>query len=371
MAALAYRNGFRSSLTSGSVPWIRLRIESVVGDLGPIFGTAHRVILRPVNLRLVEGAIPPERKWPVLFAESRSEHVILSDSSISCIWDALHLLDAGRPGAKPSTRTFMSLAEDCDWTEASERQFLDSYVLPFIAKWGLAESDEYEFHDEDGSSGSVTVFPVFVNSWIAWAQQLHDVLTAIITTEAGELIDEDLLWRLGDHYLSASESSIVGQHIRRRAGGEEGLADLSYSTWLAAWTEARTLEFDRWRSLRRQGQGLDLQRAVAADFLMWMGYNQQRLNLTWDAKGRRVSLKAVGWREIAFSQLIELFASTDSNVYLCSVCGSPFPLQPGVRRPRAGTNRFCSESCRKDAKRAANLRSWHRNKDRWTGRDHE
>jgi hypothetical protein len=147
--------------------------------------------------------------------------------------------------------------------------------------------------------------------------------------------------------------------------------------------DIQMLEFKRqqdyFETERRAGRGVALQRELIVNLLgeivmppsdrssdegpsvpLLFGYS-------WDDRGRRVEARASGVREVVASHLLSIFAAAQPDIFVCSVCGTPFSTESAQaqRRPRAGVKRLCSEACRLVAKRESNRASWNKNKDRW------
>lgn len=346
---------------------LRGRVEAVTGNVADGPRKLRHLIWKPVNLRLVEEDRGEPLDLPTLHADALVDHEVPVAHAGDCMWQALWLLEAGRPFPKAalpdiSDAELASLFErEQAWTAESERRYLEDYVLPFIDAWGVMisiEDDVVRVMERGGL--------FWLDEWLETAQQLYDVLAAVAATEAGELIAEDVLWRIGGTRLShndrRAEHAIRHQYIEPRLGRGASLSDL--------FRKADTEVLNYWRGMRAQGRGLQLQRDAIVDALNSFPHPRW-FQAAWDDSGRRVILESIGWDEIAAAHLMELFASTEPDVYLCSTCGKPFPLPAGRRRPREGAARFCSEACRHDARRAANRASWHRHKYRWRGRDGE
>jgi hypothetical protein len=62
---------------------------------------------------------------------------------------------------------------------------------------------------------------------------------------------------------------------------------------------------------------------------------------------------------------IQIAAAVCSPLYRCSICHRVYSLEDETYRPRRGQRRFCSIDCAAAAKREANLRSYHKNKQEW------
>ncbi len=238
-------------------------------------------------------------------------------------------------------------------------------IPKFVQTWGLLEwgpgSELAESEKEQGFA-----------EWIEAAEEAERLLRAFVMTEQGDLVPEDLLWDLreGDRrqYYSYDE--------------EYGVRPISQE-------EIQILRVSRQRDYfdteRRAGRGLALQRALIVNLLGEIvmppenrSWGDERtvqgepavpllFGYTWDDRGRRVEARASGVREIVASHLLSIFASSQPDVFICSVCGRPFSTESAqtLRRPRAGVRRLCSEACRIAAKRESNRASWNKNKDRW------
>lgn len=361
----AAANHVRSSarlLTYAASPaaLLRERVEAVTGNVADRPRMARHVIWEPVNLCIVEEYHGELLDLPTLHADSITEREVPVSDAPDCMWDALRLLEAGRPFTKGTlpdigeAQLASLLDRQTNWTAEAERQYLEAYVYPFIGKWGVAVS-----HDDDVVELMERGGHFWLDEWLEAAQHLYDILAAVAATEASELITEDMLWRLGHSLMyddRRAEHVIRNQYIEPRIRQGASVRDL--------FREAEIEVLDYWRGLRARGHGLQIQRDAIV--LALSGFPHPRwFQAAWDDSGRRVTLESLGWDQIASAHLMDLFGSTEPGLYLCSTCGKPFPLPAGRRRPREGAARFCSDDCRRDARRAANRASWHRHKDRW------
>ncbi len=185
-------------------------------------------------------------------------------------------------------------------------------------------------------------------------------------TEQEELVPEGLLWEL--------------------RGGDRR----EYYSWKAEMaarpippSEVFNVELARQRDYfdaeRRAGRGVALQRELIVNLLGEIAMPPEHrssdayaavpllFGFSWDDRGRRIEARATGVREIVASHLLSIFGSSQPDVFICSVCGTPFSTASAQtrRRPRAGVKRLCSDACRLAAKQESNRASWNKNKDRW------
>jgi hypothetical protein len=244
--------------------------------------------------------------------------------------------------------------EFLDLAGVSDEAFPEA-VVRFVKKWGLldfGEDAEYMEIDKEASCALL--------NWRDEVTEAHKLVLAMVATAGGELVAEGVLRDIRGLDESLQEST------------------LDMKTWislyrtfsLVAWRQAQE---DDWRARiqaeRRTGRGLELQRMLVTNRLAeWV--NIADFIPVWDEDERRVETVSRGVHHIVGAHLLGLFVSSPLDVFLCSVCGRPYPLDVSTtqRRPRTGSRRFCSDECRAQAKRADNLASWHRNSARWTRR---
>lgn len=387
MAATALRAASRPTVSSvPPVALLRWRVDALTSSTGQSSRTARHVIFDPVDLRIVidrgdddyDGIrigynhagqdiyAPPEGE-PWLHVSGLTEREIPISRASDCLWDSLKLLGHGRPfptngfvGEHLSDLPSVLNIRWNDWSSDDEFHFLETVAIPFIEKWGIAIS-----RDEDYATVSSNGAHLDVSDWLEDAQHYHDILTTLAATEAGELVPEGLLWRLGSLLKWKPEwgSTIRDDYYKSRftPGRPVSISQLDRDV------NERILA--HWRSLRAHGRGLEIQRAAVVEWLAESGLSW--LIPSWDETGRRITVESYGWSNIAHSHLLELFGSAEPDVYLCSICGKPYPLPPGRRRPREGSKHFCSPDCRRESRLISQRASWHRNKDRWRGRNDE
>lgn len=282
---------------------------------------ARHVLLMPVGLQLTDSEDPDWEEGGL-----RWDRIELRDqkptSTIRCMWDFIELVDGS--------------AED---------------FIGFVGKWGLFDFGEDADHlseDQEGWSGFVW--------WRAAALEARSALITMVASEAGELISEEILEIL--HYWDDFQPDIWDGYDFRKHG------KLSPDRILAMLIDKKR---ERWQVERRAGRGLALQRRFIVNFFNGPWMMPLELAVSWDDEGRRVETVAHGARQVAGAHLLSIFNSPEVDVFICSVCGKPYPLEPleGHRRPRRGRRRFCSEACKLTARRSDNLASWHRNKAKW------
>ena len=284
---------------------------------------AHHVLLRPVGLELRGMAVDiavSDSDWTAGNELIRWERIELEevspDATERCIWDFLSLSRLSPEG-----------------------------VLEFADKWGLFDFGyDAAYMSLDKSAWAD------VADWQSEADHVTNILRAIVTTEAGDLVSESELFGLRD----GEDRPEVPPDVLLQG--------------FEAWSDkVSELLLRRWRTARKAGEGLALQRRLLANLVaQWV--NPLDIVPHWDARGRRLQRTARGVKEIVGAQLALLFTAPELDVFTCSVCGDPFPLGEGSRRPRRGASRFCSPKCRQAAKRADNLASWHRNKPKHRSR---
>lgn len=119
-----------------------------------------------------------------------------------------------------------------------------------------------------------------------------------------------------------------------------------------------------WRDERAAGRGIEVQKTLTLQRLTELV--PQGVAPFWNDRGRGFAIESFGAREVVGAHLLDLFASPQVNVSVCSLCQQPY--QHEGRRPRRGVRRLCSEKCRRAARESVNLAAWHRNKDRYNAR---
>jgi hypothetical protein len=207
----------------------------------------------------------------------------------------------------------------------------------FISKWGMLDPGNQLRFDTQHSRPLLLVekndhhfMPGWerVDRWKRVAQEVYALLVTLARTLEGELVDESILWMLQRYDFNAEQQ------------------------WKLAL----------WRSERRGGRGVDLQKALILRALEWYSLPPRRLHPIWDAKGRRMEEGAEGVRQIVAAHMDNIFSADLQGIFICSECGNLFPVDEFQRRPRRDRGRFCSDSCRAEAARKTKLASWHRHK---------
>jgi GNAT superfamily N-acetyltransferase len=229
-------------------------------------------------------------------------------------------------------------------------------ALRFHERWGLYVDNTWR---GDGSGyWSVAEFQ-------EEARRIRSVLIALVATEAGEVVGEDVLLALSRlaydfDFARREDADEVLHRLGFKPGGEYNLPDhVTYPLF-------EEIRLERWRALRRGDQGLQLQAQLITGILN-AEVGPDSGSFIWDGRGRRVERLARGVRAICWSHLAALFSAPTLDVFLCGVCGKPFEFEAGEyqRRPRRGAMRFCSTACRLEAKRESNRQSWREHGARW------
>lgn len=305
--------------------------------------SGSHVLLMPVGMQLGDFQIGvwardgEMLRWDRI--ETRTER---AEATAQCLWDFIKLADGelGDFVGFVSKWGLLDLGKDLE---------------EFEGRWGMREVFEFgrsldsRVADQAGSSHFET--------WRRLARQARAALRIIAATEAGELVSEDVL----------------------------EILDYWDDTQRTLWASVRRLE--AWRVERRAGRGLALQRRFIVNFFNgFVGKlgptEEQEYGLhrpwtfplepvvSWDDEGRRLESVAYGVRQVVGAHLLSIFSTPGVDVFICSVCGNPYPFEPseGQRRPQRGRRRFCSEACMTTARRANNRASWHRNKAGWRRR---
>lgn len=319
---------------------VRLDLELVGLDVmmnSERLPSGSHVLLMPVGMQRGEyqnGVWAPDGerlRWDRI--ETRTES---AEATAQCIWDFIGLVD----GAVDDFVGFVSkwglldFGEDLDGFEGymGKRQLFD-----------FGERLDSRLTDQAGSSHFA--------KWRRVAHEARSALRIIAVTEAGELVGEDVLEILD--YWDDFQRTL--------------------------WSTARRQE--RWRAERKAGRGLALQKRFIVNFFNgFVGKlgpsEEQEYGLhrpwtfplepvvLWDDEGRRLESVAYGVRQVVGAHLLSIFTTPGVDVFICSVCGNPYPFEPSEcqRRPRKGRRRFCGEACVTTARRASNRASWHRNK---------
>jgi hypothetical protein len=312
-------------------------LEAFDFDMDAIPEAARHQLVKPVLVRLIALLDqPPDERGirhgsEVIDGEdiiAWRQHTIVdvaTDLSRGCLWDFVNC-----PDAPPQD------------------------LLRFVERWGVLEDPQTY-----NGSGSYTV-----DEFRTEAKRLRSVLVTLVATAAAELVGEETL----DHLSALTDFDLWrledGPELTRRLGlPMEAIEDVPDGY---IYPIALDLRRERWHALRTQGHGLELQAGIIA-WLLNTEVGTREGRFIWDREGRRIERIARGVKAIAWSHLAALFTSPSIDVYVCDVCGRPFEFQETVaqRRPRRGKRRFCSDSCRLEAKRAANRESWRKNSTRW------
>jgi hypothetical protein len=254
-------------------------------------------------------------------------------------------------------------AARCIWDLVALRDPALSDVRSFIEKWGLLDFPEGG-HGEDQVDAAELIIA---------AEESRSALLLIAKTEASELVGEpvlDALYRWDEFPVNAFAE------LKRR--GESYSSPLYHEVILEGKRE-------HWRVERSAGRGLVLQRRLLMNF--FNGFSSEEHGritgtapwveslesiVTWDERGRRVDWEAYGVRGIVGAHMLSVLVAPQLDVFICSVCGNPFPFDPldRKRRPKTGRRQTCSTACKEEARRADNRASWHKNKSKWTRSRH-
>ena len=299
-------------------------------------------LIAPVGLRLVE---PVLVGWELPEGSKHEQPVYdLTEGETSLAWDGWELKEAGPASDFLWEFVSMAGAQATDW-------------LSFVQRWGLlGAEDEEDLGPEEPDWRSLDEFDEASESIVAF-------LVLLVATNEGELLPEEVL----EGFAGVDDILDVEERQDRLKAHGELLADQSSTSaqdqTSAIRNEVRT---NRWRRMRRNGRGLDLQRDLITRILNQI-LESRPASYFWDGEGRRLERMAVGVIEIAWSQLASRFTSTSVDIYGCSVCGRPFPFDPesSERRPRSGARALCGDECRQQAKRESNRQSWQKNKSKW------
>jgi hypothetical protein len=310
----------------------------------------HRLLL-PEDVRFVREVNAAERE-----AARRYLPPVWDDAGEpdSVVWRSVLARDVDPEETLQCLWEFVRLPED-----AGHR------IPKFVQTWGLLEwgpGSELATREKEQS----------FSDWIEAAEEAERLLKAFVMTEQGALVPESLLWDLreGDR----REYYSYDKEYEARPVSPEEVHVLTL-----------TRQRDYFETERRAGRGVALQRELIVNLLGEIvmppdarhsaddraSEGEQTVPLlfgySWDDRGRRVEARASGVREIVASHLLSIFGSSQPDVFICSVCGTPFSTESAQtqRRPRAGVKRLCSEACRLEAKRESNRASWNKNKDRW------
>ncbi|GEM_PF-2656412 len=245
-----------------------------------------------------------------------------------------------------TSRTVKCLWELVDLPAKDESQFPEA-VMGFTNRWGLLNLPNLGAKHIDQPSS------IKMSNWGDSVEEVRAFLKLLIATEAGDPVEDDVvetLWSNDPDF----PGSLFGEHGEPISGTE-------------LMKRVQEAVSERWDAESRPKR-IQYQRSMAIWTLSGLAdlESEGRTVPVWDDRGRRLGNTAYGVKGIVGASLQDIFMSLEMDVFLCSVCGKPFPFEesPGKRRPRIGVQRFCSPECRASAKRKATLASWHRNKDR-------
>ncbi len=289
-------------------------------------GAGRHFLLRPMGLRYEE-----EEGIPAILGD---------DANIGMVWDGIEFEESSAASTAKCIWDFVALLD----------QPLTA-IHDFVGKWGL-----YDFGED---MDWMTVDQTAEKGLVEWVEQIREVdaiLRILAATETEELVPLDLLSDL--HAYDTTEpdfkNELIGGRIPTGLGSQE----------LQRFLRDRML--DRWTFERHRGYGLALQRSMIEHALNYWSSEVSSYPI-WDENGRRLETSAYGVMQIIAAQLTNIFMSTTLDVFICSVCARPFSFEAtgALRRPKTGAQRFCTHACRVEAKRQANLASWHKNKARW------
>lgn len=284
---------------------------------------ARTMLLMPIGLRTV--------------GTDEEGHLVSGDDLLA--WDRIELREVKGPDSPRCLWDFINL------TGAPAEA-----LLRFVQTWGLLDfGDDAAYMLDIEKEGWSEL-----SEWRRLANEIRAMLFCIVKTGEGELVGEDILETLreGDPY----DPGPPPPRLLKR-----GISLHTFSAW------GRDRKKEHWQAERRAGRGLDLQRTIAMNLLLgWI--NPLDIVPTWDESGLHVVTEARGAKEIIGTELLAIFTTPQFDVFICSICQRPYPLSiaEGSRRPRLGTRRLCSESCRRAAKRIDDLKSWHSNKHKWS-----
>ena len=239
--------------------------------------------------------------------------------------------------------------------------FRSDRVMSFVSKWGLMGFGEVHEGDDIYAAGESDL-----DEWESAAMTASNLLKLLAATESESLISGSAIddFVRNERFTCMEEFGIDPDEVSK-ARSDVAYPDAPSDEWITDDQVTEAIEY--WRTARRTGQGLDLQRRLVSTMLLhWM--ESPSGNPVWDDRGRRSETAAYGVHQIAGSRLYSIFRSQRIDVFTCSICDQPFEFDEseGKRRPGRGRRRYCSDVCRAEGKRRDNLTSWHRNKSRWT-----
>ena len=283
-------------------------------------------LLRPIGLRYEKEEGIPE--------------ILGNDPNVGMVWDGIEFEESSAASTAK-----------CIWDFISLLNRPPTEIHDFVGKWGL-----YDF-GEDMKWGTVDqTASVTLTNLVGHVREVDAILRILAATEAEELVPLDLLSEL--HAYDTTESDFRTELDAGRVAWGLGSRE---------WQRFRhDRMLDRWTFERQRGHGLALQRSMIEHALYYWS-SEVSSYLIWDENGRRQETSAYGVMQIIAAQLTNIFMSTTLDVFVCSVCARPFSFETteALRRPKTGAQRFCTHACRAEAKRQANLASWHKNKARW------
>lgn len=253
--------------------------------------------------------------------------------------------------------------ERCLWDYVRLAEAPPAHFLEFARDWGMPHAGDRGRPDRPEKSDSMSL-----RSWREAARALAGTLLVLVDTENRTLSSLDVLWDMHAPfgYEHEPEDGEIWYMERPRPWSESvAFFDLPPERQTA-------LRKDHWYRERQReregGSGLVYQREALLHAVRMWGYSTS-WSIAWNETGRVAQASAQGASALAGAHLRAIFTAPTLDVYLCSVCSRPFPFLEGVgtRRPRRGSQRFCSDDCQREARRLSNRASWHRNKNRWRG----
>ncbi len=273
-------------------------------------------LIRPIGLRYIQATEQSEREAFEGFAwDSWRQGDVEREAAHACLWDFIQAVDA-----TPET------------------------AMAFIQKWGVFQAVV------PNRAGTMTLA-----DFVREAEAVRNFLLTLVATEHGELVQGQTLESFADSDRDMIRELEIRPGVQLVGGPGRPAAD-----------ENRRR---RWRGIRTQGKGLELQRRLLCDFLDDKYAPAQGWTM-WDERGRWNFRVESGVKNIVWSHLYSIFMAPELDIYICSICSQPFEFDEAnaLRRPRSGTRAFCSDRCRGEARRQSNRQSWARNSERWRPR---